>query len=637
MKDRPRHRALLTNECKLNHALASSYINSIDLNNGSATPIVALTPPPSQTQMLPLSSQEDETYYTRELIHIYGQPIVPSFHKHFNYQLSNTHYGYRTLRRLLNCDILKTYVKITKEEIKSLDRVVEFVQLTAEKCLSAFQLNITTFYDPNRFENGIVKNWLDVWYVDRLKEKYSSSSISDINSNNNNQNVNTNTSIVNISPSSWSNFNPNSTNFFAAKSSSSNSCFLHTSNCCSNDDSGIINDEMTTLMESECDQANHLWFCLKDYQCTKMEQFLCRLSDYITIRNNKSELILVHTAHPVFEYKDVLTETRRILAMFLNKSTINKTIDEIILKKFPFVARQHIENLLIKFLTFDSDKKVCGFTALFEILMILKRELNKEKNDEMKYSHFLCTLERANQEKLKLAIIQLKCVPCLNKFTTNFNLLNSSQNNSSSSSSSCTLNNSQSNSSASSSFSHANMSRLLKQMSLIVSTELQQIAIDLIERMDDDKPVKFIKLKEEFRLHNNNNTNTNSSNNSNVQIQSTQSSSSGSSSQQQSANSLLMKQQQQINNLMQMKNLAANFAKKVDLSSNNSNNNSNNNNGNTSGMNSSTKPQSIPQIFNPHNNLQQFITHEQKVQDFSSMFGQAIDRTNNQLIYTDRY
>ena len=55
------------------------------------------------------NNQEDETFYTRELIHIYGQPIVPSFHKYFNYQLSNTHYGYRTLRRLLNCDFLKKY------------------------------------------------------------------------------------------------------------------------------------------------------------------------------------------------------------------------------------------------------------------------------------------------------------------------------------------------------------------------------------------------------------------------------------------------------------------------------------------------------------------------------------------------
>lgn len=50
--------------------------------------------------------------------------------------------------------------------------------------------------------------------------------------------------------------------------------------------------------------------------------------------------------------------------------------------------------------------------------------------------------------------------------------------------------------------SQANMSRLLKQMSLIVSTELQQIAIDLYEKMDEsggDKPVKYIKLKDEFR------------------------------------------------------------------------------------------------------------------------------------------
>lgn len=43
------------------------------------------------------------------------------------------------------------------------------------------------------------------------------------------------------------------------------------------------------------------------------------------------------------------------------------------------------------------------------------------------------------------------------------------------------------------------MSRLLKQMSLIVSTELQQIAIDLVERLDEDKLVKFIRLKDEFR------------------------------------------------------------------------------------------------------------------------------------------
>ncbi len=46
------------------------------------------------------------------------------------------------------------------------------------------------------------------------------------------------------------------------------------------------------------------------------------------------------------------------------------------------------------------------------------------------------------------------------------------------------------------------MSRLLKQMSLIVSTELQQIAIDLVERLDEDKLVKFIRLKDEFRIVN---------------------------------------------------------------------------------------------------------------------------------------
>lgn len=76
-----------------------------------------------------------------------------------------------------------------------------------------------------------------------------------------------------------------------------------------------------------------------------------KIKDYILIKNNKSELILVHTAHPVFEYKDVLAETRRILAMFLNKSSSNKTLDEIIVSHLPIVAREHVENLLNKFLT----------------------------------------------------------------------------------------------------------------------------------------------------------------------------------------------------------------------------------------------------------------------------------------------
>jgi hypothetical protein len=488
LKDRPRHRALLTNECKLNHSFMSTSNSCQSMN---------LTPPNSMDSMVKslndmqmqqqstLNNQEDETFYTRELIHIYGQPIVPSFHKYFNYQLSNTHYGYRTLRRLLNCDILKKYVKITKEEIKSLDRVVEFVQLTDEKCLSAFQLNITSFYDPIRFENGIVKNWLDVWYVDRLKEKYAlNESTSTQLSNSNNNQVSYNNSSG--STSSWS---------IMPQLNETNSCFLHTINCDHKD--------------SECDQANHLWFCLQDYSCLKMDDFMHRIKDYIQLRNNRSELIMVHTLHPVFEYKDVLSETRKILAMFLNKSNCAKSLDEIIGNHMPQVAKEHIEILLTKFLNIDEGKQIVGFTALFEILMILKRELTKEKNDEMKYSHFLCTLERANQEKLKMAIVQLKCVPCLNKFTTNFNLINSNaqagglctSNSNSSINNSNMLNQSINNKNM---VSHANMSRLLKQMSLIVSTELQQIAIDLVERLDEDKLVKFIRLKDEFRHVNSN-------------------------------------------------------------------------------------------------------------------------------------
>lgn len=101
---------------------------------------------------------------------------------------------------------------------------------------------------------------------------------------------------------------------------------------------------------SECDQANHLWFCLRDYACLKMSEFLHSLRDYIHVRTNLSELILVQTAHPVFDYKHVLSETRRILTLFLCKSTINKSIHELVSKDFPSVAREHIENLLAKFL-----------------------------------------------------------------------------------------------------------------------------------------------------------------------------------------------------------------------------------------------------------------------------------------------
>ena len=108
LKDRPRHRALLTNECKLNHSFAGNSQYSLS----------------EQQQQPNLNNQEDETFYTRELIHIYGQPIVPSFHKYFNYQLSNTHYGYRTLRRLLNCDILKKYVKVDINTIGQFDEII---------------------------------------------------------------------------------------------------------------------------------------------------------------------------------------------------------------------------------------------------------------------------------------------------------------------------------------------------------------------------------------------------------------------------------------------------------------------------------------------------------------------------------
>lgn len=130
-----------------------------------------------------------------------------------------------------------------------------------------------------------------------------------------------------VSSSSWS---------IMPQLNETNSCFLHTTNCDHED--------------SECDQANHLWFCLQDYSCLKMEDFMHKLHDYIQFRNNRSELIMVHTLHPVFEYKDVLSETRNILAMFLNKSNCGKSLDEIIGNHMPAVAREHIENLITKFL-----------------------------------------------------------------------------------------------------------------------------------------------------------------------------------------------------------------------------------------------------------------------------------------------
>ncbi len=363
LKDRPRHRALLTNECKLNMSnsyLTASYmangnnnsnnnVGEVDTNNNTDMSISIKTIQ-NQQQL-----QEDETFYTRELIQIYGQPIVPSFHKQFNYQLSNTHYGYRTLRRLLNCDILKSFVKITKEEIKSLDRrLVEFVQLTEDKCMQAFQINLTCFYDATRFENGIIKNWLDVWYVDRLKEKYNfplqtSSSMPFLSQNGQQQQQSSSNMFGNNSlqdnhtmprsNTTWSLNNLTSifesTNFFQASS-----------NCSTN--SSVFT---TPVYGSECDETNHLWFCLRDYSCTKMDEFLGKLKDYVKIFNNRSELILVHTAYPIFEYKHILTETRRLLALFLNKFTLNKSVEEMIdAQKFPVIAKQHIYNLLNKFI-----------------------------------------------------------------------------------------------------------------------------------------------------------------------------------------------------------------------------------------------------------------------------------------------
>ena len=281
--------------------------------------------------------------------------------------------------------------------------------------------------------------------------------------------------------------------------------------------------------------------------------------------------------------------------------------------------------------------------------MILKRELAKEKNDEMKYSHFLCTLERANQEKLKMAIVQLKCVPCLNKFTTNFNLLNSSQQQQQQQqqmqqqqqSQSQQLNNSQNSKNM---VSHANMSRLLKQMSLIVSTELQQIAIDLIERMDEDKPVKFIRLKDEFK--HTINQQIQHQQKQQQQQQSMLSSSSSVNSLSQSAlntNSMLVKQQQQqqqqLNDLVKLKNLTALFAKKVELNADNHNNNNANQTSSVVNKPTTTTNNKLPQIFNPHSNLQQFMTHEQKSQTDLASFAPSMDSrtTANSLIYPDRF
>ena len=136
LKDRPRHRALLTNECKLNHSTNFTTTTTMTTSHSLGSNLYMIgnnnnnnnDSQQQQQQMIAANSnninastsQEDETFYTRELIQIYGQPIVPSFHKYFNYQLSNTHYGYRTLRRLLNCDILKKFVKVKRDFLEAI-------------------------------------------------------------------------------------------------------------------------------------------------------------------------------------------------------------------------------------------------------------------------------------------------------------------------------------------------------------------------------------------------------------------------------------------------------------------------------------------------------------------------------------
>ena len=216
---------------------------------------------------------------------------------------------------------------------------------------------MTSFYDPVRFENGIVKNWLDVWYVDRLKEKYANNdsgapsgakdfmcSMASPSSNYSLPYMNSHHQMFNSASSSSAQYSITSPSLTTSSWSllpqthaTSNSCFLQTS-------------QLDDHEDSECDQANHLWFCLKDYNCNKLEEFLDKLKEYLSIQNNKSELILVHTAHPIFEYKDVLTEARRILAIFLNKAMSGKSLDELLSKKLPLVAHEHVESFLNKFL-----------------------------------------------------------------------------------------------------------------------------------------------------------------------------------------------------------------------------------------------------------------------------------------------
>ena len=154
--------------------------------------------------------------------------------------------------------------------------------------------------------------------------------------------------------------NLESANFFQGSNCSTNTT---NSNSHSNASSIFSNNSASSTFTSECDETNHLWFCLRDYSCTRMDEFLSKLKDYIRIFNNRSELILVHTAYPIFEYKNILGETRRLLALFLGKFTLNKCVDELIdAQKFPVIARQHVYSLLNKFLNVS-----CFFDAFYLI------------------------------------------------------------------------------------------------------------------------------------------------------------------------------------------------------------------------------------------------------------------------------
>ena len=130
-----------------------------------------------------------------------------------------------------------------------------------------------------------------------------------------------------------------------------------------NKDACFLQTSHNEFENIQCDQSNHLWFCLLDYGCRAIEEFLSKLKDYIVIKDNKSELILVHTIHPVFEYKEVLSEARRILSICLSKSITNTSIDEVISLHIPIVARQHVENLLNKYINVSFEVSFVFFST----------------------------------------------------------------------------------------------------------------------------------------------------------------------------------------------------------------------------------------------------------------------------------